>query len=169
MSDAPSAWKIEKALAVWREAMDDFATDEGAYEDLALATSDVRDVLHRLVQAAVNYGDLAVAAAQREAAIKQRKDRFLAREEKTRTLIAELMQVLEVPKAEWGDVTVAVRPSTRTKLIITDPDAIPNDYVDLELVRKPKTKEIKTALEFGQVIDGTALSNSPPTLVIRTT
>jgi hypothetical protein len=63
------------------------------------------------------------------------------------------------------DMTVSVNSGSR-KLIITDEGQLPDDLVEIEIVRKPKKSEITAALKNNSEIGGAVLSNPEPFLVV---
>lgn len=161
---APSAWAIEKALAAWKSGID--ASGDG---DLWLdeKTANVDDVLHRLLQSAVNAGDMAIMAAQREAEIAQRKERYLAREKALRAIVLDLMTTLGRKSAEFADVSVTLSAGPRS-VIVTDQSKIPSDFMVTTTTSSPMKAKIKEHLGYGAVIGGVELSNAPTVLTIRT-
>lgn len=131
---APSAWLIEKALAAWNAGLD-AVRNQDQTDDLGsdlfginAVVPDVKDILHRLIQSAVNAGDMAVMAAQREAEIKQRKDRYLAREKALRQVVQGLMETMGEKRAEFGDVSASLGKG-RESVVITDATKLPPEYV----------------------------------------
>lgn len=138
---APSAWLIEKALAAWHMALQVSPDDSDIQPDTDSSVPDVKDILHRLIQSAVNAGDMAVMAAQREAEIKQRKDRYLAREQALRQVVQGLMETMGEKRAEFGDASASLGKG-RESVVITDAAKLPPEYVK-------ETHTINAAVSIG--------------------
>lgn len=151
---APSAWLIEKALAAWHTALQVSPDDSDIQPDTDSSVPDVKDILHRLIQSAVNAGDMAVMAAQREAEIKQRKDRYLAREQALRQVVQGLMETMGEKWAEFGDVSASLGKG-RESVVITDADKLPPEYVK-------ETALIRDATDAGIEAASEAVSAMPP-------
>jgi hypothetical protein len=99
MSDAPSAYRTEQAVATWQSlrarllAEDpELATDEAALSDLlGPEEGDVRDILARCLRAAVHAESMEDAAKARAADIAARAKRFGARADSCRGAAFALM------------------------------------------------------------------------------
>jgi hypothetical protein len=55
----------------------------------------------------------------------------------------------------------------RTKVVIDDPEKLPNDMVNVVFTRKPKTDDIKAMLEIGCEVPGARLEQGRPFVVIK--
>ena len=153
----PSAYAIERAVSAAQQALAELPDDD----DLALrigtleGQSDVFEVLDRIVECAV-ADSLIVERAR------LRMQRIEARADQARDLAMRILEALEVPSLERPLYTASI--SRRSKAIVTDPDAVPDDYyrssIDMKLLAK--------ALRAGERIPGAELSNPSPSLTIRT-
>lgn len=136
-------------------------------EAVRAAQGNIRAIIHALGEGAKNAGDLAISAAQRERDLATRKKRFLAKEERLRAAALDLMTTMEIDKEEWADLALSLAASPQ-KVIIADPDDLPDEYVTIETTRKPNMRLIKEHLDAGVIIDGATLSNGGTHLVLRT-
>lgn len=97
--------------------------------------------------------------------LKARKTRHENRAERLRGLVLWALQEVDIPKIIAPDMTITVGKG-RTSVVITDPNALPLGFA--EFVPQPDKAKIKTALEAGELVSGASLSNSGPSLSIRT-
>jgi hypothetical protein len=93
-----------------------------------------------------------------------RRDRYRARAEAVRLVIADLMAALEKTshRARFGLANIA---AGRPSLVLTDEQQIPPEYFKTErtLMRTPLIAD----LDNGKVVPGAVLSNPVPVLRIR--
>jgi hypothetical protein len=163
----PNAWQVEQAMSAWNSARERLAAETGEDDISALLrdeTQDVNDILARALRAADEAKRNAQAAKDRMADIKARADRFARQEEALRSLAFSIMDVLGERKFALPDLTASIRPGQPSALIV-DPDAVPDEYV--KVTRAPDKAAILADLKQGVVIAGAELSNSMPSLQIR--
>lgn len=172
MAEAPSAWKIERALSAWNDARQrvqsaDLDDDSFFLTDL-LETQhhNVRDVLSGLVQAIVHCEDMAEATAKRLDELELRCKRYNKRAEALRETTLALMEAIGEKKVELADATVSVR-AGRSKVVVTDETKLPAEYKRTKTETAPDKIKIGADLIEGVVIDGAMLSNPMPSLHIR--
>lgn len=169
----PSGYRVEQAMSVWAAARarllaDDsgLANDEAALEDiLGAAEGDVEQVLARLLRAARDAKVMAEANATLIEDMQARKARFQRRNEAFRATAFAIMTALERQKIELPDLSASIR-AGQPSVQITDEDAVPDLYVHLE--RKIDRQTIASVLKSGGEVPGAVLSNSLPTLALRT-
>lgn len=166
MPDAPSAWRIEKALAAWNEARGHYQLD-GVEEMFIEGTSDIKAIIASLVRGAESDGAMAGVCQAAMAGNATRMKRFESREAKKREIILQLMDILGMKSEDFGDVSVSMSPGM-SSVVITDEAALPAEYVTEKTVRTPDKRAIKADLEQGVVIEGACLSNAVPFITIRT-
>jgi hypothetical protein len=94
-----------------------------------------------------------------------RQKRHKARSERLRGLALWAMQEAGIPKIPAADMTINIAKG-RSSVVITDANALPLGFIEYE--PKPDKAKIKEALENGQSVPGASLSNSGPSLSIRT-
>jgi hypothetical protein len=96
--------------------------------------------------------------------LKERANRFQARADKARQIIADAMAQAGMKKITAEDVTLSLKP-TPAKLIVTDEAQIPEDYL-IWTSRFDKAL-MKTQLAAGAEIPGATLGNGNQTVSMR--
>ena len=170
---APSAWQIEQAMSALmsgRAALiandPDLAADEAAMSDaLRAETEDVFALLHRMLRASVAARSMADAAEEMAANITARRDRYKRRADALRSTVFAAMDALGIPKIELPDLTASIARGRPTTIITNELD-IPEEYTRTTV--KPNMEAIRVALKDGVVIPGVEMSNSIPSLTVRT-
>ena len=170
---APSGYRIEQAVAAWQSARarllhedDELAHDESALIELiGAAEGDIETILARVLRAARHAKAMADAAALQIEEMQTRKARYSRRNDSMRATAFALMDALGKPKMELPDLTATIRKG-QPSAVATNEDATPDIYVRIE--RKPDRATILSALKAGIPVEGWELSNSLPTLSIRT-
>jgi hypothetical protein len=173
MSDAPSGYRVEQALAAWMAARSRLLTEDSelAHDEAALSEllgpeeGDVELILARTLRAARHSKSMADAAAEQIEDMQARKARYLRRNETMRATAFAIMDAMGRTKVEFPDMTASVR-AGQPSVIVTDEDAIPDIYVRTE--RKPDKSTILSALKSGLTVEGCELGNAPPSLSLRT-
>lgn len=170
---AASAFRIEQAMAAWQAARSrlladdaELARDESALTDLlGPEEGEIDGILSRLLRSARHAKSMADAAAETIEEMQARKARYVRRNEAMRATAFAILDALGRSKFELPDLTASVR-SGQPSVVVTDEDAIPDIYVRTE--RKIDRATILSALKSGLTVDGAELSNSGPSLMIRT-
>jgi len=173
MSDAPSGYRVEQALSAWQAARARLLSDDAGLEHneaaleelLGAAEGDIEDVLARLLRAARDAKAMADASAGLIDDMQARKARYQRRNEAFRSTAFAVMDALGRAKVELPDITASIR-AGQPSVQITDEDAVPDIYV--ELVRKIDKQTIASVLKSGGEVPGAVMSNSLPTLTLRT-
>lgn len=174
MSNAPvSPWQIEQALSAWNSARTRLLQDDPSLEHDEAALSewlgpvegDVDSIIARLLRAARHAKSMADGAAELIEDMQARKSRYVKRNEALRATAFAIMDALGKSKVELPDITATVR-SGQPSVVVTDEDAVPDIYVRTE--RKIDKATILSALKSGLTVEGCVLSNSLPTLSVRT-
>lgn len=172
MSDAPSAFKIEMALAAWNSARSsllagdaELSLDENAIQELlGPAEADVDTILTRLMQATRHADAMANAAKEEIQALQMRKARYEQRSTIARQTTFSVMQAIERNKFEAAGGTWSIRPAQQS-VVVTDVEQVPDIYVRIE--RVPDKQTILSALKSGLTVAGCELSNGLPALSLR--
>lgn len=175
MGDAPSAWKIEQAMATWQAARARLLQDdpELGHDEAALAevlgdeAGDVDNILARLLRASVYAADMSSAASDRIAEIKGRQDRYKRRADAMRGTAFAIMDAIGRDRVELPDLTASVRKG-HPVVVWTDKDAVPELYVETVTTRRIDTATVLSVLKSGQSVPGAELSNGIPSLTVRT-
>lgn len=125
----------------------------------------VEDAIRSTIAAAIIADCNAAQADERAKRLIERRDRYRRRSESLRSAVFAAMDALGVGRMEWPEVTVSIA-LPRPGAVITDPDALPDDFVKIE--RTPRKDAIRNALMAGQEVPGAQLLNGMPTLHVRT-
>lgn len=152
--------------AVWRLQADNPDTDADAL--LALVETEEPDfgaVMTALCRAADEAGASVSAIKERIAALEDRKLRHEARREEYRATIFAALDAAGQTKWKSPEYTVSITPG-RPGVVITDPAAIPDDFVRVK--REPDKTAIGAAIASGATVPGAEQRNGLPTLTIRT-
>ena len=169
----PSGYRVEQAMAAWQSARARLLSEDSALEHdqaalddlLGDAEGDVEDVLARLLRAARDAKAMAEASAGLIEDMRARKERYQRRNEAFRSTAFSILDALGRSKVELPDITASIR-AGQPSVQITNEDEIPDLYV--ELVRKIDRQTIASVLKSGGEVPGAVLSNSLPTISLRT-
>lgn len=101
---------------------------------------------------------------QQEASLRCQRQELEATLAETRAKLLTVMQLAELQKFTNGRLVVSRR-RTPLSVIVTDLDAVPDAFV--EIVRKPKLRDITDAIRSGETVPGVALRNTGETVQIR--
>lgn len=168
LTKAPSAWQIGRVLEIVREMRERHAAEPGAVEtddddirrawdwDEAPSAIDPEDVMRRLVRAANEADSMDEAIERRLDDLRARQDRYAKRRKEYRASIALVMGALSIDKFTDADATVSLRPNKGGAVIITDEDALPDEY--MRVSRSPDRTKIRADLTAGVVVAGATLS-----------
>lgn len=172
MNAVPSPFRIERAMAeaqAFRAGLLAHDPELAGDPDLILDTmdgeTDALDLARRLVRFALAAEGQARAAKERADALAARAKRFRDRSATARGTVLAMMDALGVKRLDDPEFT-ASRGMGRQSVHVSDADAIPDALVRVE--RVPDAAAIKQALDAGQDVPGAVLSNSSPTLTVRT-
>lgn len=169
---APTGYQIERAMSAWMSARAslltedaDLAKDEAALSAvLGSAEGDVRDILTRLLRGAKHAKSMADAADAMISDLDARRHRYKRRYDAMRSTAFAIMQELGETRFELPDLTASIAKG-RPSVVITDEAAIPDEY--MRVSRAPDKSALMENLKVGEIIPGAELSNSPPTLQVR--
>jgi hypothetical protein len=169
----PTGYRVEQALSVWAAARarllaedSGLEHDEAALEELlGAAEADVEEVLKRLLRAARDAKAMAEASAGLIEDMQARKARFARRNEAFRATAFAIMDTLGRTKVEMPDLTASIRAGQPSVQIVNE-EEIPDIYVHME--RRIDKQTIASVLKSGGEVPGAVLSNSLPTLALRT-
>ncbi len=156
---------LEREVTSLFEAYPELAEDEDLRAGMLEGSTDVMDVLARLVAQMLDAKMMSAAIATRATAIMARQARYDRREEATRKLVFKLMGIAGLRKCELPEATLSVRAGSQ-RAIITDESELPFEY--FRVTKTPDKTAIKDALKAGTFIPGATLTNGEDTLSVRT-
>lgn len=144
---------------------DDRETEPG-FLDTMDGETDALDLADRLIAEIQHDAALVAALKAQEEAMSQRRARLENRERAKRKVAGELLEALGVKRLERPRATLT-RSAGRTRLDITDPDAIPSQLHTVKTTTTPDTAAIKRLLEAGEDVPGATLVRGNDTLTLR--
>ena len=173
ISRPPSGYRVEQAMATWAAARARLLAEDSGLEGneasldelLGDAEGNVEDILGRLLRAARDAKAMAEASAGLIEDMQARKARYARRNEAFRATAFAIMTALDRVKLELPDLSASIRAGSPS-VQITDEDAVPDLYVHME--RRIDKQTIASVLKSGGEVPGAVLSNSLPTLSLRT-
>jgi hypothetical protein len=155
--------QIESLLAQYP----DLATDDVLRVDTFQGETDLFEFVAQLEQRRADAQILVDGLDAKLKQMRERRKRFLDRDEALRRIIFNVMNFADVQKIELPDALITIRKGT-AKVIILDEAAIPDALC--RITREPDKLAIKEALKNeNDFVPGAALSNAEPVLVIKNT
>lgn len=152
--------EIERLLSSFPE----LAEDDDFRADVLEGETDFFAVIERLLRREREAASMVTAIKERQADLKDRRDRFERQSDVCRKIIKELMITAQLPKVQLAEATIVIT-SPRVKVSVFNAEALPQGFFAVE--RKPKTAEIKSALEAGDQIPGAELVFGDEGLTVR--
>src|SRR4051812_34078747 len=146
MSDAPSAFRVEKAMsaAMRVKAMLGDTDDERLLADALEGGSDVFELLDRLIERSNADAALVKTGKERLARIEKRNER-------TRGLIQSMLEALGLHRLERPLATLSISDGPRA-VVIVDEAELPAEF----LRSAPDKPAIARALKAGEAVPGAA-------------
>jgi hypothetical protein len=142
----------------------EIADDAILRADMLEAETDIKEVLTHLVRIDKDAKDLRDGSKGQIADLRARQQRMDRRIEGARFLMMSILDAAGSRRFELPEATVYKRNNAPAIVGEPDPETLPDDLVRIE--RKADREKIKEALKAGRTIEGLALSNSPPSLVV---
>ena len=138
-------------------------------EDLRLSTiegeTECFELLAMLTENILADAAMQDAIALRAKDLRERKDRFAAREQMWREIAQAVMAAADLRKAQLAQATLSIRPKPPAVQII-DEEAIPDEFFRIK--KEPNLSAIKDALKENVDVPGCTLSNQADTLAVLT-
>lgn len=139
--------------------------DDPDYFEILANETDVDAAIARLARLALGYEAEAKGVKDYIDALKARAERKTRAADRLREEIFFAMTELGIAKVPAPDVTIYLQKG-RPKLVgDADPDNLPDALVRIK--REIDRAKIKDAIESGAEVEGFAISNSAPNLVLR--
>jgi len=143
----------------------EYDLDDETLRDTLEGETDLQEQILRLCRLAIDAETLAEGAQARIRDMMARKKRFEDKSARLRSIALWAMEESGLKKIVASDATVSVG-APRPSLQITDEHELPPHLTSITIV--PDKRAIKACIEAGEEIPGARLSNSPPSLIIRT-
>ena len=174
---APSGWQLAKVISDWQQFRDRLADDETLVEDenvVALAFRlaaddpeliDPRELLSRLIDAAVWTERRYEEAKRLKAEYDERRARYERRLDEMRALIERFMAAIPLDRHRAKEASARISPAPPS-LVVTDEQAIPDEWFKVE--RTLRRGDLGDHMrQTGEVVDGAYLSNGGTKLTLR--
>jgi Siphovirus Gp157. len=152
---------VAELLAAYPELTE----DEQLREDMIVGETEIESIVKRLVKIRTEASAMAAAVKQIKQDNAERQARFERKADGASALLKSLLLAADLDKVTLPEATVSVT-KPRTKCVIDDVNKLPQGFYVTE--RKPKTAEIKAALEAGEQIPGARLELVEEGLMVRT-
>jgi lipid II:glycine glycyltransferase (peptidoglycan interpeptide bridge formation enzyme) len=165
---------LSQSVIVYNELKDRIAREFGLEEDdqALLDTlegeTDLQSRLIWLARQANEAEEFATAMKAIMADNKARRDRFEAKAEKLRSLIAWAMQEVGLTKIAAPDVTLSLRMLAPQLVTTTEAESVPDEFRKVKVSYTFDKDAIKAAINNGQQIEWAHYGNASPSLTIRT-
>jgi hypothetical protein len=139
--------------------------DETTLADTLEGETDLQERIVRICRAAREAECQADVVSLMASDLAARKKRHEDRAQRLRDIALWAMEESGIPKIAAPDMTIGIAKG-RVSVKVTDPYAIPPHLCAFD--PRPDKAAIKTALEAGEDVPGAVLSNSGPSLSLRT-
>lgn len=157
--------QVRSHIAALRYTHPEMDDDARLLEDSLEGSTDLHEVLTKLVRMERETEAFSAAIKAQEDALAARRQSVTRRKEAYRAMIMSLLETAGQSKVRLPEATLSISRS-RPGCIITDEALLPEEFVKIE--RHPKKAEITAAIIAGERIPGAELKNSAPHLTIRT-
>lgn len=139
--------------------------DEQTLADTVEGLTDLHEILLAIMRSALTDEALAEGLKNRITEMQERRERFLDRASKRRTIARDVMVEAQISKITAADFTLSVRPGT-PGLVVVNETEIPLAYWE---PREPKLnlQALLGELKRGETVAGVNLSNPEPVLTVR--
>ena len=146
----------------------EIAEDEDAWALTVESETDVMDLLREIEKRRQAAAAFAGGIASNIAELGLRQERYERREKAMRELAFKIMNFADLKKAELPEATLSIRNGQQRLVSYANISSaeLPDDLC--RIVREIDKTKIKEALKAGQTVTGFELSNSEPSLSIRT-
>lgn len=134
------------------------------FAELLSSETEILERLRRILRAARHTEAQSKALGEIAAEMRERRARLDKKAERLRNVVLEAMGELGLTKLDGPDLSASVS-AGKPRVIITDPDALPDEACVFK--REPSKTAIAAALAEGPV-QGAEWSNPVPVLTVRT-
>lgn len=153
--------QIDALLREYPELME----DDVLRADMIEGSTDFPAVIGQLLDAERNASAMSDAIKGRRDALTERAQRYDRHSDGLRAAMLKMMQAGDLKKMALPEATISVRAGT-PRVIVTDETMIPEDLCRISI--SPDKKAIRERIDAGEAVPGAVLSNSEPSLAIRT-
>jgi hypothetical protein len=151
-------------MSAWMEARDDLlrldpalADDDSALtEAMREETEDADEIVARLVHAKIEAEMMTQAINVRMNELADRKRRWAQWAEGNKRTAERILEIMGWPTLRRPEFTIS-KGSSRGGVKITDAEKVPAEFC--EVVRTPKLKDIRAAIDAGETVPGAEATN----------
>lgn len=166
-----SGYKVHVALTAIRDGIAKLLEEDGVIvmdlaTELPEETASLEEALRSVVRGIQGADAMADAIKAQKDALGARETRVKARKEALRDVLFNALQMMPNSKITLPEATLSIR-AGQPSVIITDETLLHPDY--FRVVRTPDKTLIGKALKDGFTVAGAEMSNSRPSLTIRST
>lgn len=147
------------------EAHPELAEDDELRADMILGETEIDRIASRLLRIIGERKARADGLTGYISELQERKARELRGVEGARDLLKSILHAGNIDKLPLPEATVSIT-KPRIKCVVDDVNELPQGFYVTE--RKPKSAEIKAALEAGEKIPGARLELGPEGIMVRT-
>jgi hypothetical protein len=167
----PSAFQLERVVSLAMQTLEMLRTEAGLVldtdDELFAALADenvpVKNIIRLLISSSLDDKAMRIAADQRIADIRQRRERFQRNEQTKRTIALQIMQAIKVTKFVDAEFTLSVgNGEGQAKVLVIDGAPVPDEFT----TRTPSLTALKAALNLGPM-PCAVFSLPTPTLTVR--
>lgn len=159
-----SAGVVEQQINALINEHPEMMQDEDLKVDMLLGSTDFYELVEKIHRNIMENTMLLQGLHDLIDGLKKRREALGNRIDFHRALIKRLMEVSDQRSIDLPAAKISLGKSP-AKVIITDEDAIPNEFVRMK--REPNKTAIREALVGGKDVPGTTLSNGGTSLTIR--
>lgn len=140
------------------------ADDEELLRDTLEGSTDLKEILERIMSIKFDAEDMTTAIKAREASLKARRERIEAKADAMKGLALSLMQAAKQERVELTEALLTIRkPSKRVE--INDIDALPQGYYRTDKVADKKA--IAESFKAGEAIPGASYVDGSEGLTVK--
>lgn len=158
------AENVKASIASLFSQYPSLADDEELLRDTLEGSTDLKEILERIMSIKFDAEDMATAGKERIAFQTARVKRFEAKADAMKDLALSLMQAAKQERVELTEALLTIRkPSKRVEII--NEDDIPSQL--MRVTKSPDRVEIKKQLEAGETVPGCVMGVGEVGLTVR--
>jgi hypothetical protein len=143
-----------------------YRDDEDLFLDTLDGETDILDIVDALIEEVQQSAALANSIKDREAILKQRRERIESRAAAARDGLLKVLAAADLKKVERPSATVSRRAGSMSVAIV-DETEIPTQLLVEKITYSPDKKAIKAALDAGENIPGAILRRGNETIMLK--
>ncbi len=141
--------------------------DEETLRDTLEGMTDLTDMLGELIRSSLDDRAFVEALKQREADMRERRERFENRAQKKRALVEAIMERADIQKIAEADFTAGMR-AGKHKVMVIDERSIPERFWEPQPLKLNKVALLVALQANADAVAGATLNNPKPVLSVRT-